>query len=182
MDKHLMVDIETLGTKADASILSIGACTFTIEDGILDTFEVNLKPDDRAIDGNTVRWWLKQSKEAQEKLFDPTPVTMTKARGDFQKFVIDSKAQYIWANGAMFDINILRNLYNDHPPWRYGQEMCMRSIRVLGGAIGVDYGEWWRNASGVQHGALDDAIRQAKYVIAVFEQAQNGFEELYHGR
>jgi hypothetical protein len=41
--------------------------------------------------------------------------------------------------------------------------------------IGIPYGDFFKFAeseSSVQHGALDDAIRQAKYVIAVFNKAR----------
>lgn len=173
--KHLMVDIETLGTKRDASILSIGACMFDIDKGIGKTFEVNLKNDGRTVDPDTVRWWLKQNQAAQDKLFNPEPVTMKEARAAFSKFIETNKPKKVWANGALFDLNILRDFYNEYPPWKYNQEMCMRSIRALGDDIGLGYGEWWvsnNNKDDVHHGALDDAVRQARYVIDVFKVAR----------
>jgi hypothetical protein len=173
--KHLMVDIETLGTKRDASILSIGACMFDINKGIGAKFEVNLKNDGRVIDPDTVRWWLQQNQAAQAKLFDPEPVDQKKARTLFGQFIETHGAKKIWANGALFDLNILRNFYHEYPPWRYTQEMCMRSIRCLGDEIGISYGQWWTENNqndDIHHGALDDAIRQAKYVIDVFKLAR----------
>ena len=171
--QHMMVDIETLGRGANASILSIGACMFD-DTGIGAEFEVNLKHDGRSIDPETVRWWLQQSKAAQEKLFTPEPVTVKYARQQFQRFCEEHKPKYVWANGANFDLLILRDLYGGYPPWTYRAEMCMRSIRTLGHTLGIDYSDWWHdNNHGVQHGALDDAIRQAKYVNAVFAKAKN---------
>ena len=166
---HVMVDIETLGTDSDASILSIGACQFTMEHGIGDTFEVNLKPDGRVIDPKTVRWWLQQSKEAQNKLFVPEPIDQKDARREFLNFVRSTGAKNMWANGASFDLCILSDWYGGHPPWRYSEERCMRSFRWLGFQLGVNYSDFFKG--GVQHGALDDAIRQAKYVIAVYNKA-----------
>jgi len=172
----MMIDIETLGTGPDASILSIGACIFTLNGGIGATFEVNLKPDGRMIDPETVRWWLQQSKAAQNKLFDPEPMDPKTARLGLTRFIETFRPREFWANGALFDLNILRDFYNDYPPWKYNQEMCMRSIRSLGKSIGLSYGQWWanNNQDNVQHGALDDAIRQAKYVIDVFNRAIHG--------
>jgi len=175
MDKanniHVMVDIETLGTDNDASILSIGACQFTMEHGIGDTFEVNLKPDGRVIDPKTVRWWLQQSKAAQNKLFKPEPIDQKDARREFLNFVRSTMSKNIWANGASFDLCILNDWYGGHPPWRYSEERCMRSFRWLGYQLGVSYNDFFKSES-VQHGALDDAIRQAKYVIAVYNKAR----------
>ena len=173
--KHVMIDIETLGTSRKASILSIGACIFTIEDGIGEVFEVNLKPDGRNVDPDTVRWWLKQEKNAIDKLFDPEPINHKDAREALTKFLEKNKPKKIWANGALFDLNILRDAYNEYPPWRYSQEMCMRSVRTLGDYIGLSYGQWWVDNNcddDIQHGALDDAIRQAKYVIHIFKNCQ----------
>jgi DNA polymerase III epsilon subunit-like protein len=170
-----MIDIETLGTGNNASILSIGACTFTMDHGIGDTFEVNIKPDGRLVDPKTVRWWLQQSKAAQEKLFNPEPIDQKDARRQFANFVNSSGTKHVWANGASFDLCILNDFYKGYPPWRYSHEMCMRSIRALGHMIGIPYGDFFKFAeseSSVQHGALDDAIRQAKYVIAVFNKAR----------
>jgi len=178
--KHMMVDIETLATKRDASILSIGACMFDIDKGIGERFEVNLKNDGRVIDPDTVRWWLQQAKDAQEKLFIPEPVDKKSARQQFAKFVETHKPKKVWANGALFDLNILRDFYNEYPPWRYNQEMCMRSIRTLGDEIGLSYGKWWtdNNQTGdVHHGALDDAVRKDKYVIDVFKASRGELED-----
>ena len=174
--QYMMVDIETLATKRDASILSIGACMFDIDEGIGNKFEVNLKPDGRVIDPNTVRWWLKQGSEAQAKLFKPEPVTPSEARKLFTRFIEKNEPRKVWANGALFDLNILRDFYNDHPPWRYPQELCMRSIRALGDEIGMGYGSWWvenNNTGDVHHSALSDSIRQARYVIDVFRKASD---------
>ncbi len=147
---------------------------FDINKGIGAKFEVNLKNDGRVIDPDTVRWWLKQNQAAQAKLFNPEPVDKKSARNKFSQFIEVQTPKKVWANGALFDLNILRDFYNEHPPWRYGQEMCMRSIRTLGDEIGLSYGQWWTDNNqndDVHHGALDDSIRQAKYVIDVFKLA-----------
>lgn len=171
--KHMMIDIETLGRNSDASVISIGACMFNLEEvGTGDKiFYVNIADDGRDVDPDTVRWWLKQSKEAQETLFTPEPIYMKEARKQLRAFIEKHKPDYIWANGSLFDLNILRHWFGGHPPWNFRQEMCMRSIRVLGASLGVNYSDYF-NDELVAHNALDDATRQAQYVIDVFEEAR----------
>ncbi|KKK93085.1 hypothetical protein LCGC14_2696440, partial [marine sediment metagenome] len=47
MSKHLMVDIETLSTRSNAAIVSIGACMFDPNDGWAgdNSFIVGVNPD-----------------------------------------------------------------------------------------------------------------------------------------
>ena len=39
---HIMIDLETLSTRAHATILSIGAVKFNIQDGIFEEFYINV--------------------------------------------------------------------------------------------------------------------------------------------
>lgn len=73
---NVMIDIETLSTHTNASILSIAAVEFNKFTGeIGKSFYVNISPSEwtnngRHIDGNTIQWWLKQDKEARESLLN----------------------------------------------------------------------------------------------------------------
>ena len=57
--KYISVDIETDGPIPwPYSMISLGACVLTLEDGILDTFEVNIKPlEGGQQDPKTMDWW-----------------------------------------------------------------------------------------------------------------------------
>lgn len=173
---HAMIDIETLGGPPDGSLISFGACLFTIEDGVTDKLIVNLKGDKRGIDEDTVMWWLQQTKEAQEALFTPPQVPAKEARQIISRWFEARQPQFVWANGAAFDLTIMKDFYKGYPPWKFKSEMCMRSIRTLGAYVGLSYGDWWSNSewTGTHHSALDDAVRQANYVIDVFRKVQNG--------
>ena len=74
---HGMVDIETMGTDPKAAVITIGACIFDpfgadTEDTISTdqrfsttiSFQDNQKHG-RTFDADTLAWWLRQSKEAQ---------------------------------------------------------------------------------------------------------------------
>ncbi len=174
----IMIDIETFGLSPKGVIASIGAVSFGGgESPILDSFYTNLRTDNqgRMITPSTIEWWLQQSKEAQEALLEQPKVSIDSALKSLASFV--RKADRIWANGVSFDLAILRDAYEQcgqSVPWRYGQEMCMRSIRVLGKGLGVDYSSYKNKSDIVQHNALADATLQAKYVIEVFKKAKSG--------
>ena len=69
---HLMIDLETLATTPEATVLTIGACKFdpngnTIDDTLY--MRVEIDSQDRDIDPNTLEWWSKQDKQIQEEAF-----------------------------------------------------------------------------------------------------------------
>lgn len=69
----VMIDIETLGTKPGAAILSIGAVMFSAT-GLGETFytPVSLKSCTDiglTVDPDTVAWWMQQSEEARQAAF-----------------------------------------------------------------------------------------------------------------
>lgn len=174
----IMVDIETLGQNNDAVILSIGAVRFT-ETTVLDPYKVNVAmvaQPGRTIDPRTVTWWMQQSPEAKDALFDPVPVTLELALKEFRTWVEAVPRDYVWANGASFDLGILRHAYKGYPPWSHRQELCMRPLRCLAVAV---WNLHWRGYSktqrmGVKHDALGDAIVQAQFVQQVYKQARAG--------
>ena len=64
MKQNLMIDLETLGTKPNSAILSIGAVYFD-KDGLGEEFYANVDLQDSIdsgfdIDASTVYWWLSQ--------------------------------------------------------------------------------------------------------------------------
>ena len=70
--KHIMIDVESLGTRADAVILSLGAVKFDLTSGKIDDqgFYASISIDSnqelgRRIQEDTLLWWLKQDIAAQ---------------------------------------------------------------------------------------------------------------------
>ena len=76
--KHVMIDLETLGTKADSVIISIGAVKFDLDSEQMDdngfyasvSIDSNLERG-RKIDEDTLLWWLQQSTDAQAVFHEP---------------------------------------------------------------------------------------------------------------
>jgi 3'-5' exoribonuclease Rv2179c-like domain len=172
---HVMLDLETLGTKPGCAIVSIGACIFDI-DGVHDTFyrAINVATKfgskSLAIDPGTVVWWMAQSPEARAVFFDPAGVSTYDALVDFKNWW-KAKAplnlhdgDFIWCHGATFDAPILEAAYNaieDIPPFKFYNVRDTRTLYSLAG-VSVD------RAKGTHHNALDDAVAQAVAVIKAY--------------
>lgn len=168
---NVMIDLETLGTRADAAIISLGAVKFEFEGGpIVDTFKINIdaascKSHGLYIDKETVEWWSKQSKEARQAWMKD-PVTLTGAIDSFTQWY-GKKSLPTWSHGAGFDIPILEYTYkkcfNNLPPWKYYDVYCCRTVMNM---AGYDLKKE-RESSGTYHDALEDSKAQALAVIKI---------------
>lgn len=166
---HVMLDIETMGTRPGSAIASIGACTFGEGGTGRDCFEiaVTLVGQDRlglTIDPETVLWWLGQSEPARDALRDGG-APLRDALAAFSAWLLNLRRLRgaaeirIWGNGASFDPVLLEAAYRaadaGPPPWRYRQ---VRDLRTLLDLAGLDMRAF---PSVVAHSALADAIAQA---------------------
>lgn len=169
--RDVMIDTETLGINADAVILSIGAVKFdpnsnAIEDKAFYTaisIESNLRTS-RYIDADTLRWWLKQSQEAQA-VFAETKTGLRQALIDLSTW-INNEDSYVWSNGADFDIPLLAHAYRTHDlklPWKFFNARCVRTYKTLPVAARTTIPAF----SGIKHNAMMDAYHQARVVQAI---------------
>jgi hypothetical protein len=186
--QHIMIDLETLSTRPDAAILSIGAVFFDIETGKLgDEFHCGIKMEDSNIYGHidpkTVGFWLLQSQEAREVINRMTggdnAFTLAEALQRFNQFFnlsTNPPRVKVWGNGAGFDPILMESGYRRcglEAPWKFWMTRDVRTIVDLGcDLIGFDPKKD-TPFEGVQHSALDDAIHQAKYVSAIYQQLQH---------
>ncbi|HIA8233008.1 exonuclease [Escherichia coli] len=174
---HLMIDLETMGKNPDAPIISIGAIFFDPQTGDMGPEfikTVDLETAGGIIDRDAIKWWLKQSREAQSAiLVDEIP--LDDALLQLREFIDENSGEFFvraWGNGANFDNVILRRSYERQGipcPWRYYNDRDVRTIVELGKALEFDA----RAAipfEGVPHNALDDARHQAKYVSAIWQK------------
>ena len=163
---RVMVDLETLSTKPDAVILSIGAVNV---DNLTQSFYQVVDPRTCAevgcrMDVDTVMWWMQQSNEAREAVVQ---------EGDELEHVLTRFAEWIdslggiteiWSNGADFDIPILINLFGAcgiEVPWKFYQHRCFRTAKENFNWVGKPKFE------GDKHNALSDAIHQAKWLLDI---------------
>ncbi|EQP84550.1 exonuclease VIII, partial [Escherichia coli HVH 82 (4-2209276)] len=174
---HLMIDLETMGKNPDAPIISIGAIFFDPQTGDMGpefSKTIDLETAGGVIDRDTIKWWLKQSREAQSAIMTDE-IPLDDALLQLRKFIDENSGEFfvqVWGNGANFDNTILRRSYERQGipcPWRYYNDRDVRTIVELGKAIDFDA----RTAipfEGERHNALDDARYQAKYVSVIWQK------------
>ena len=182
--KDIMVDIETLGIRASAAIIQIGAVAFDRHTGDIDEpFLVSIAQnfyEDEAThgftkDASTMAWWAKQSKGAQQSLTInkvSTPFIAMDKFGDWLDSTgfepsFDGDAARVWANPPAFDLVILRHAHERaygttaELPWKHTQETDLRTLKYLLPQV--------KQATAddmlIPHRADHDAIRQAMLVI-----------------
>lgn len=180
--KHIMLDLETLGTKPGCVILSIGAVVF-------DPFtrlDLTLPPQQPApdfyrnidlfsslmagleIEQATVEWWRGQSDEAKQAFTSSmSPYSLRTALIHFSEWLTSVESSIddivVWAKSPSFDCAILRAAYRAcgiATPWSFRNEADVRTAYLL-----HDYKEP-KTGDGVKHNALDDAKFQANNVRA----------------
>ena len=168
--KHIMLDAETLGTVADACILSIGAVRFDLDSDKLDDagFYASISIDSnlehkRRIQEDTLIWWMKQGESAQG-VFHESKQTLRNALTDLSDW-IGADDCHVWSNGADFDLPMLAHAFTQvglDVPWKFWNSNCFRTYKKLPGAklIKIPF-------DGVKHNALFDAVHQARMLQAI---------------
>lgn len=162
---HYMIDLETMGTKPDAPITSIGAVEFSL-DGIHRQFyeKIDLSSSvdhGGVIDPETVKWWLSQEKAAQKENMGGGSIV--DALHLLSLFMSGGGDAIVWGNGAAFDNVILAAHYDRcklERPWKFWNDRCYRTMKNIHSDVSMD-------RLGVHHNALDDAISQANHLIEI---------------
>lgn len=177
MTTAIMVDLETLSTRHDAAILSIGAVIFDpfIPGEIGATFETTISMASNAalnrhIDPGTVQWWLQQTPEAQAALLGGQQFQLTHALGQFRDWVIAQSPSQVWANSPSFDCVILRSAFDAaglRTPWNYYVERDVRTMKEILTASEVEPPA----PAGIAHRAVDDCLKQIGIVQTAFQLA-----------
>jgi hypothetical protein len=171
MSFSIMLDLETLSTRPDAVILTMGAVKF---DPHSDKFGAGLHHridvDEqialgRHVDDTTVDWWGRQAEDVREEALGPdNRISLENFTAELNRFLVG--ADCIWAQGPVFDIVILENLYRQLAkpvPWNYWQ---IRDSRTLLSTHGDPRD---KNSAGL-HNALADCVSQAQAVQIIFAQ------------
>lgn len=182
----IMVDIETLGTGADATIIQISAIAFDIMTGAhLSTFnqiadiEKNKLP--LKVDGSTLKWWLNTDKELLTELLNKGFYSSEDVLAHFSGWIKtqskDPKDIYLWGNGILFDNKLIEHqlgkLGLEYPIY-YRNDRDVRTIVDLAGRkLGIseqDLKERFKDYTLVEHNALDDVKYQIKLVVGCYNK------------
>lgn len=164
MTTSIMLDLETLATSPDSAILTFGAIKFN-EFSIGDIgkplyFKLDVNEQlaiGRKVDNDTLNWWARQDNAIKEEAFsEEGRISLDLFTKELNKFVVG--VDRIWAQGPVFDIVILENLYRQigkPAPWAFYQ---IRDSRTFLKALGDS------RKKALLHNALADCISQAEAI------------------
>ena len=167
-----MLDLESLGTRPDCAILTLGAVKFdeytpgSFGDGIYFRIDVDEQLAlGREVQEDTLEWWMRQAEDVREEaLGESDRISLTSMYQQLNRFLVG--VNNIWCQGPAFDIVILENIYRQMgwpTPWQFWQ---IRDSRTLFGVHG-DPRE--KGKSGL-HNALEDCISQAQGVQEIYNR------------
>lgn len=169
----VMLDLETLSTRPNAVILTIGAVKFDPFGGEVNTdkglyYRINVDEQiaiDRHVMESTVEWWGKQAEEVREEALGETDrVSLEEFTSGLNRFLVG--VENIWAQGPVFDIAILENLYaqlSKPTPWQFWQIRDSRTLFQV-------HGDPRDKERAGAHNALIDCYYQAEGVQAIYKQ------------
>jgi hypothetical protein len=157
MTLSVMIDIETLATNVDATIVTIAAqCFDPFSKGYIDKHfyaRVTLESqEDRRIDDNTITWWASQPEASAEAFAEEGRISLEDALDGLHKLCW--KCDLIWTNGPAFDISILEHASKSRGKPVAWQYFKVRDARTV-------YGLWPDCPKPpTSHHALEDCKRQ----------------------
>ena len=173
MTIHAMIDLETLDTRPQCTVLSLGAVKFDPFNDSEPHSELYLKisVDDqdrlgRTTSDDTIAWWSKQDPKIMEETFDQTDaLTVENALNYLTKWIwgVDK----IWGHGYGFDLTIIEDMYRSlgKPiPYNFWQVMDSRTL------FSVLKEDPRKKMQTDLHNALADAYFQAKSVQVAYKE------------
>lgn len=176
------IDLETLSTRGDAAILSIGVTAFDRMSGLLGPrLHVNINIDDAIkhghVSGSTLAWWMQQDANAKEVAFNGDS-SLAGALVALCGFINALPGVRVWGNGATFDIGILEYAFNKLgliTPWVFYNIRDMRTLVDLADDMGFDKRSI--EFQGTAHNAGDDAAHQARVISAAYKHITASYFE-----
>ena len=190
---HLIIDIETLSTKPNAVVLSLGCVPFQfenkkpfekyLEDGFYVKLDVKAQIEaGRKMQKETVDWWLSQSAEARlvtkpsEEDVDPRDALEQFSRyvDSLRKFEGFSDDSFVWSRGSNFDFPIIESLHDTFglkPPY---STWSIRDLKTMfdvltGGTRGQYHPKSGTPKGFLKHNALHDVCMDAVRCNDLFE-------------
>lgn len=174
VERHVVIDIETLGTDSNSFITSVAAIEYKHlpPGGVVrpaeprQTREYVLDPwveqPGAVVDGATVQWRQRQSEDTKHDLRLPREqyVPLDRMLRELSEFVGDAQ---VWANAPDFDLVILNNAAKRlglKPITKYYKHRCVRTAKM---ALETIYGHSVDLNN--PHTPLGDCINQLEYVI-----------------
>lgn len=177
MTTAVMLDLETLGTRPDCVIMTLGAVKF-------DPFNPDREPGPgiylkmdieeqlamgRTVDDSTIEWWAQQDAKVRTEAWEGGERNnILELKQELNRFLVG--VDDIWSQGPVFDIAILEDLYRSQKwgfPWYFWQ---IRDSRTLFKVVNHRL-EPGRDQV---HNALLDCVYQAEAIQIIYKQLKLG--------
>ena len=171
---HAMIDLETLHTTPQATVLTVGGVKFNPFDSSEPHsefyFKLDIDSQNRDVSDDTIAWWGRQDPKVQEEAFSSANrVSMETFLDSLPKWMVG--VDVLWGHGYGFDITIIEDMLrqcNKSIPWQFWQVMDSRTLFNL---CKIDT----RKAMQTDlHNALADAYFQAKGVQMAYKELGRG--------
>lgn len=174
---HFMIDLETMSTKPNAAIVSVGIVQFDRAANVLDKFYTPVSLQSCVdhglhVEPSTVAWWAGQPAAIKAHWDVVSPPTLAEAMKATQDWLFSRagsrKNVCPWGNGADFDMPILRNGFNAleaEEPWMFYNVHCYRTVKNL-----FPLSDEFKPTRTGAHKADDDAEFQVAGLKAIMTQ------------
>jgi hypothetical protein len=170
---HATIDLETIDTRPQSTVLSLGAVKFNpFDDSEPHSemyFKIQIDDQDRlgrTSSDDTIEWWSKQDPKIMEEAFDQEgAITVEEALSKINKFVVG--VDVLWGQGYGFDYTIIEDMYRSlgKPiPYNFWQ---VRDSRTLFSVCKEDPRKKIQNDL---HNALADAYYQSKAIQIAYKE------------
>lgn len=189
-----VVDLETLGKGAGATIASIGVVIVDVgqQAGIVDEFysRVALKQG-RQCDADTMAWWEQQKAENPEAWVEvfgsgarpSLDYVLEELSGFLSRHFDHAGPVELMGNGSEFDNVLLADAYKQWDiaqPWPFRGNQSLRTAVWMGRQLlGIDP-KYDLPFEGAQHHALHDARHEAKYLLHIMSAFKKAIGEVAH--
>lgn len=173
MATAVMLDLETLGTRPDCAIMTLGAVKFNPFDpdsepgpGIYLRMDIEEQLAlGRTVDDSTIEWWAKQDPRVRTEAWEGGDRSnINDLKRELNRFLVG--VEDIWCQGPVFDIAILEDLYRSQKwgfPWYFWQIRDSRTLFKI-----ANYRlESNRDQA---HNALLDCVYQAEAVQKLYKR------------
>lgn len=128
----IIVDLETLGTDVDSTVIQIACSAFSFKTGNLvgepfvGYLKLNaIKQEDLKANGSTLKWWLTQNRDVLNGIVNhPDAVNQNRLWLNFFNWLTERKIECkekgeelkIWGNGISFDCAMIKHNLGDLYP------------------------------------------------------------------
>jgi hypothetical protein len=169
---HVMLDLETFGTRPGSTLRSIGAVQFDLDGRTGETFYRNITRKSctsagLVVDPYTELWWAAPERAAAQKTLEVDQRELADVTRDFAAWFQKNGCVYAWGHGASFDPPLWEAAcaaVKVAPPWKFYN---IRDTRTVHHILNFETRNLRRR--GIFHNALDDALYQVDCLAAAIK-------------